>query len=110
MDLDTPKLTITREENADRHGRYVAKIEGSEEEAELTFTHRHEGLISADHVRTPVALRGRGIAAALVDHVVAEARAHHFRIIPKCPYVMKRYDAHPEWADVFSVKPKHHED
>ena len=41
---------ITREEHG-RHGRYVATVAGIEAEAELVFTHRGPGLISADHTQ-----------------------------------------------------------
>ncbi len=40
-------ITI-RKEDLGRHGRYVATVAGIDAEAELTFTHRGDGLISAD--------------------------------------------------------------
>ena len=49
--------------------------------------------------------RGTGLAAALVGHMVAEARAKGFRIIPLCPYVRAQYARHPDWADVFTTAP-----
>ena len=52
------------------------------------------------------AARGdRGAAAALVDHLVADARATPFSIIPLCPYVRARYAKHPDWQDVMTVAP-----
>lgn len=97
-------ITITKEDDG-RHGRYVARVAGIEAEAELTFTHRGPGLISADHTGAPEALKGTGAAAALVDHLIAEARATPFRIIPYCPFVRARYLKHPEWHDVMTVAP-----
>lgn len=97
-------ISITIEDGV-RHGRYVARVAGIDTEAELTFTHRGPALISADHTGAPEALRGTGAAAALVDHLVADARARGFRIIPICPYVRARYQKHPEWRDVFTVGP-----
>ncbi|WP_116132048.1 GNAT family N-acetyltransferase [Tropicimonas sp. IMCC34043] len=93
------------EETDARHGRYVGRVEGIAEEAEITFTRRGPGVISADHTGAPEALRGTGIAAALVAHLVADARAMGFRIIPLCPYVRKQYARHPDWADVFTTAP-----
>ncbi|TNE39062.1 MAG: N-acetyltransferase [Alphaproteobacteria bacterium] len=101
----TSNIRFSKEELRDTHGRYVAALEGYDEPVIIEFTRRHEGLISADHVETPTSLRGKGLALKLVEHMVADARAHHFRIIPKCTYVMKQYDRHPEWADVFTAKP-----
>jgi predicted GNAT family acetyltransferase len=98
-------ITVTLETIDDRHGRYVARIQGLDGEAELTFTRRGEHLVSADHTGTPEALRGRGLAMALVERLVADARAHGFRIIPLCPYVRAKYEEHPDWADVMTVAP-----
>ncbi|RIA45549.1 hypothetical protein DFR49_0069 [Hephaestia caeni] len=97
-------VTITREDDG-RHGRYVARIAGIDDEAELTFTHRGPGLVSADHTGAPESMRGTGAAAALVDFLIADARHGGFRIIPLCPYVRARYEKHPDWQDVMTVGP-----
>ncbi|MFO1239625.1 MAG: GNAT family N-acetyltransferase [Sphingomonadaceae bacterium] len=97
-------ITITKEDDG-RHGRYVARVDGIDAEAELTFTHRPPLLISADHTGAPEALRGTGAASALVEYLVADARGSGFRIIPICPYVRARYAVHPEWQDVMTVAP-----
>ncbi len=99
-----PDISITLEDGA-RRGRYVARIAGIDAEGELTFTHRGPAVISADHTGAPEALEGRGVAAALVDHLVADARARAFKVIPICPYVRARYEKHPEWRDAFTVGP-----
>ena len=97
-------ITLTQEDGP-RHGRYVARVAGSDAEAELTYTHRGPGLISADHTGAPDELKGTGAAAALVDHLIADARAKGFKIIPLCPYVRARYLKHPDWQDVMTVAP-----
>lgn len=97
-------ISISREDDG-RHGRYVAHVAGIGAEAELTFTHRGPGRISADHTGAPEALRGTGAAAALVDRLIADARAEGVRIIPLCPYVRTRYVKHPDWQDVMTVAP-----
>lgn len=98
------EVTISKQDGP-RHGRYVARVAGIDAEAELTYTHRGPGLISADHTGAPEALRGTGAAAALVDFLIADARAGGFRIIPLCPYVRARYEKHPDWQDVMTVGP-----
>ena len=75
------EITIIKEDDG-RRGRYVATVAGIAAEAELTFTHRGPGQISADHTGAPDALKGTGVAAALADHLVADARASGFKIIP----------------------------
>ena len=97
-------VAITKEDDG-RHGRYIAKVSGIDAQAELTFTHRGPGVISADHTGAPEAMRGTGAAAALVDFLIADARNSSFRIIPICPYVRARYANHPEWQDVMTIAP-----
>lgn len=95
-----------RLEDGPRKGRYIAAVAGREGEAYIAFTHREEAIISADHTIAPDSLKGTGAAFALVEHLVADARARGFRIIPYCPYVPAHYRKHPEWADAFAVPPE----
>jgi predicted GNAT family acetyltransferase len=94
-----PDIEITREMQPTR-GRYVGRIEGVEGEAELTFSRTSPTLIIADHTFAPDSMRGMGAARALVDRLIADARAEGFKIIPLCPYVKSQYQRHPEWSDV----------
>lgn len=89
-----------------RKGRYIATVEGREGEAYIAFTHREEGVISADHTIAPDSLKGTGAAFALVEYLVADARARGFKIIPICPYVRAQYRKHPDWVDAFAVPPE----
>lgn len=86
-------------------GRYVATIDGIDGEAEITFTVRGPALISADHTGAPDSMRGTGAAMKLVEHMIADARANNFKIVPICPYVRAQYKKHPEWRDVMTVEP-----
>jgi uncharacterized protein len=92
-------VTITRELSRD-HGRYVAKVEGFTGEAELTFQRPSPSLVVADHTLTPVPMRGHGVATALVERLVADARREGFRIRPTCPFVAEQFERHPDWSDV----------
>jgi uncharacterized protein len=82
-------------------GRYVGTVEGREGEAQIVFSNRGPDLISADHTEAPDSLKGTGAALALVEYMVADARARAFKIQPRCPYVAAQLKRHPEWADVF---------
>ncbi len=99
------EIGLSREDGGERRGRYVARIDGVEGEAEITFTKRGPGLISADHTGAPESMRGTGAAAALVSFMVEDARKNGFRIVPVCPYVRAQYRRHPDWQDVMTVKP-----
>ena len=91
---------ITREQG-ETGGRYVFRLDGAE--AELTFSTASPSLVIADHTEVPDGLRGSGAGLALVERLVADARAEGFRIVPLCPFVNAQRRRHPEWADVFSV-------
>lgn len=87
-----------RHETTEEGGRYVAAL--PEGEARLDYRRLRDDLVSADHTFTPPAARGRGIASALVERLVADARAQGFKIRPACPYVAAWIARHPEDIDV----------
>jgi predicted GNAT family acetyltransferase len=91
-------------ENHVSHGAYRVEVPGSERGAFLTWKARGEARI-ADHTYVPPEGRGLGIAAALVDALIADARAEGFRIVPQCSYVEAAFRRHPEWADVLADTP-----
>ena len=65
--------SILREDNV-THGAYRADVEGSQRQAELTWVARGAARI-ANHTYVPHEARGKGIAAALVDALVADVEA-----------------------------------
>ena len=93
------QVSITREMDA-RGGRYIAKVEGFPDEAELTFVRVDPSIFIADHTLTPVPLRHRGIATQLVERLVADARREGFKVRPTCPFIVTLFDSHPEWSDL----------
>ncbi|MEY4984366.1 MAG: hypothetical protein RIR62_2632 [Pseudomonadota bacterium] len=82
-------------------GRYVIRKDA--EEAELTYSVTSPTLVIADHTGVPDSFRGTGAGLALVEAMVADARAKGFRIMPLCPFVNAQRRKHPEWADAFAV-------
>ena len=62
-------------------------LEGINGEAEIIFTIRGPALISADHTHAPESMRPTGAAAALVEHMISDARADGIKIMPMCPCV-----------------------
>ncbi|MGR3321367.1 GNAT family N-acetyltransferase [Marinibacterium profundimaris] len=91
-------ITVTREEGETK-GRFVAVVESHE--AELTFSKTSPTLVIADHTGVPEELKGKGVGRALVEALVADARASGYKVIPLCPFVKAQYGRHPEWSDVF---------
>ena len=94
-------ITIERELTPTK-GRYVARIDGVEGKGELTFSRASPTLVIADHTLAPDSMRGMGVAKAMVDRLIADARSEGFKIFALCPYVKSQFDRHPEWADVKS--------
>ncbi|WP_283178170.1 GNAT family N-acetyltransferase [Gemmobacter sp. 24YEA27] len=82
-------------------GRFVIYKDG--DVAELTFTRRALDLVSADHTGVPDAFRGTGAGKALVEALIADAKANTYRIMPLCSFVDAQRRRHPEWADLFVV-------
>jgi predicted GNAT family acetyltransferase len=91
-------LTITRHDHG-HGGEYVARVAGSQHTGRLTWVER-VGVWVADHTLVPAEIGGRGVAAALVDALVADARTEGFRIRPQCSYVVAAFRRHPDWADL----------
>lgn len=96
--MSEPK--ITREMTATR-GRYVARIEGIDAEAEMTFSRAGDKLIIADHTEVPDVFRGKGIGRLLAARMVEDARAEGIKIFALCTFVNAERKKHPDWADVF---------
>jgi len=97
-------------------GVYVAHLEGEQAQGKLEWEPRtgrakraesaqetaEADVRIATHTIVPKAIGGRGVAAKLVNRLIADARAHGFRIVPQCSYVAARFDEHPEWADLIA--------
>ncbi|ABI93389.1 N-acetyltransferase (plasmid) [Roseobacter denitrificans] len=93
-------IEITRTDT-DSKARYGATIAGVEGEGELTISKVSDSLIIADHTGVPDSMRGMGVAGALVDRLLADARAAGQRIVPLCPFVRAYAQKHrEEVADV----------
>lgn len=94
-----PTAQISYEDRGHK-GRFVARVDGVEGEGELTISKVSNVLVIADHTLVPDALRGTGAASALVEALIADARASGYRIVPLCPFVRAQSLKHREWSDV----------
>ena len=93
-----PDVTITRHEDGNA-GEYHAAVEGADEIGRLTWVER-DGVRVAEHTLVPPPIGGQGVAAQLVDALVADAREQGFKIKPVCSYVADKFEEHPEWSDL----------
>jgi predicted GNAT family acetyltransferase len=53
-----------------------------------------------DHTGVPQAVGGRGIAAALTQAALDDARADSMDVVPNCEYVAVWIRRHPAYADL----------
>lgn len=90
---------ITRHDQGER-GEYHAAVPGSEAIGRLTYWRRGDDVLVADHTLVPPEIGGRGVAAKLVEALIADARAEGNRIVPQCSYVEAAFRRHPDWADL----------
>lgn len=95
-------ITITHNESGNK-GRYEARVDGRDGRGELTYSRISPAKIIADHTRVDDSLRGTGVARALVERLVADARSEGFTIVPVCSFVVAQYKRNPEWSDVMEA-------
>jgi predicted GNAT family acetyltransferase len=83
-------------------GCYLAVVPGSAHEAYLQWEpggmQGGKEVRIAAHTVVPRAIGGRGVAARLVERMVADAARLGFLIRPDCSYVAARFAENPDWA------------
>lgn len=101
MSDESAKLTITHHV-AGQGGRYVAMLQGEAEEGYLEWepggAREGKDVRIAAHTIVPRAIGGRGVARALVERLVEDAKRQGFLIRPDCSYVARRFSENPGWA------------
>lgn len=93
------ELTMALEEGPSK-GRIVARLPGSDAEAEITFSRAGESSVIVDHTGVPDEFRGQGVGRALSQRMVEVAREKKWTVIPLCPFFKAELQKHPEWRDV----------
>ena len=94
-------VEITRHDKGNA-GEYHAHVAGSNARGRLTWVTRGDGVRVAEHTLVPKSIGGRGIAALLVQDLVADARENGFKIVPQCSYVAAKFEENPAWADLLA--------
>jgi hypothetical protein len=96
---DHPAPEVEREDRGSKRRYVIRRPEG---EAELTLSVLSPERVIADHTLVPDSLRGQGLAQALLQALLDDARSQGFRIVPLCPFVASQARRHPEWDDLFA--------
>ena len=56
------------------------------------------------HTYTPPALRGRGIAARVVEHALVWAESQGLKVVPSCWFVAEYVERMPAWRRVLASR------
>ena len=84
-------------------GKYIAHLEGEDAKGTLEWEPGDEidgkEVRIATHTIVPEAIGGRGVAAELVERLVADARKQDFLIRPDCSYVATKFEEN-DWDAV----------
>jgi uncharacterized protein len=85
-----------------QHSRYSATVDGALAVADY---HREGNVIAFTHTEVPPAIQGRGVASALAQRALDDARAAGARVIPACEFFARYMEGHPEYDDLRATKP-----
>ena len=84
-------------QHAKNESRFVIHTEHGE--AELTYR-LVDGVITFTHTGVPKELGGKGIGGMLASTGLLYARTEGLRVVPRCPYVRRYIEKHPEHQDL----------
>lgn len=87
-------ITVTHNPAA---ARFEASVDGLLSVADYVL---QGSVMTLHHTFVPTALRGRGVAAALVHEALAHARSQGLKVEPSCSYVASYMQRHPETQDL----------
>lgn len=79
---------------------------GAGHTAWVAYSHRGDGVISLDYSEVPDALRGKGVGAIMMEHVLAAIDADKLKVVPVCEYTRHYINRHEEWAHLLAVAAK----
>ena len=88
-------MLFVREGNALRYRDENGKVL-----AEISWRVVNEALIDVNHTYVDESLRGQGIAAQLLDALVAEATEAGWKIHASCVYVVRQFARSPRYDAV----------
>ena len=86
-----------------RHDAAAQRYSCAADGAEAVLDYELAGdVVTFTHTFVPPALRGRGLAEALVRRGLEDARAAHRRVMPQCSYVARFIERHTEYLDLLA--------
>lgn len=85
--------------NNEARSRYELEIDGHRAIATYDLD---GGRIAFTHTIVPPALEGRGVATRLIEGALADVRARGLKAIPRCTFVVRYFEKHPEARDLLA--------
>lgn len=89
----------TQHEERDGRGVFFIERDGARV-GEMTYRRLGDTRILIDHTEVDPALRGKGVARALLDAAVGWARQHGVKISATCSYVLVQFQRDSSLSDV----------
>lgn len=78
--------------------KFYLEVEGGE--VLLDYRFADDKTLEFYHTYTPFELRGRGLAAKVVEEGFKFARENNYKVIPSCSYVAVYLERHKELEDL----------
>lgn len=89
-------MDIDVQHDRERH-KFHAVVDGHEAKIEYVETGSGDNrVLDLKHTFVDPALRGRGVAQALVARTLEMARQEGVHVIPTCPFIKSYLEVHPE--------------
>lgn len=79
---------------------YIYIKDGDNEVGYIHYNQTAPNVIDVDTTYVNDQYRGQGIAGKLFDELVGFARKNHYRIIPTCSYIQKKFEKSTEYEDI----------
>ncbi len=82
--------------------RYEARVGPGGPLAAIVSYERSATWVALLHTEVQEGFEGQGLSSQLVAWVIGDARARGLAVIPRCPFVIRWLERHPDQQDVLS--------
>ena len=96
-DADGPELLLLDAPDRERFEVLVAE-DGTM--ASLVTYRRSQAWIALLHTEVQAGFEGRGIGSRTAQLIFDDARTRGLKIVPKCPFILRWLERHPEQHDI----------
>lgn len=96
---DRPPLVVR---DVPEQARYEARLGVDGEMAAILEYKLSDLWIALLHTEVQAGFEGQGIGSQLVARALEDIRARGLKVIPRCPFVVRWLERHPEQQDILS--------